>query len=486
MISRIKRNGTQRPADVVSVIRYNQTPNDGIAPIGRQMGKREEGVLRVNRDRFAQVIKYLSGFSTQETNVLFTPKPDGQVLASVDAGESYAQYIFDVDEPLQERFSTRLYILRRISEVAGEGDIVYRLGSQTIWTSDGAKWRVPPVILKSIKPREPWVPVQWIYWDNSLLKWLGIMRQSTMQRVRSGSLDSVLISTQANSELVKNQETGETRIKNRTSYRVIVASDMATMVTYEEKDIDCDHTASLLIDRHIIPQFIATCESGSRIEIKIGVSQFSVTCGRRMATFGLRNGIYPKWQDVVKDARERDSKGSAKIDRLALGGVIRQAGVASSALKVSSHQTLSSQALQLVSAHDDQERSDQTLNTSVDGRFGPIILSTNHLKRLANHWPADELSLEYQGKDHAIVVRSEETPHLMGLINPMKPGWKEVEIDEWPSENEEDEVGTDASSADVPAGVAKEPLGACGRDGCGRGVRTVEPQLTHGSAPGVS
>lgn len=373
----------------------------------------------VGQERIAAVLSYLIGFGDADSSVLFTPV-GGRVIASVDDDRHgiYATCVFEPRQPLAERFGVNLRLLHAIATVMDEGgELSYTQGSNAIFIAGDCRWCFPYYSLAAWRPQPEVQPDSWIEWDRSFAPLLKIFSQSVAKEDTSGCLDCVMIdthasyfSTRAIKQPVDDTETQEEQVF-RGGHRTMVSSDKRVMTIFREGDIDYPHTANLLIERRHIPQIIATCESGAKVEIRIGLNHYSVQCGRRMATFGIRRGVYPKsWNAIFDASRRRDTEGTALMTRKQLSTAVRQSLGDTMRVERKDESVWFTDGESSEIRHDGIESS---------GTFGPVTLRKEYLGRLCGVWPADELAIDYRGTNQFVKVSSNAAKGLTTVIMPV-------------------------------------------------------------------
>lgn len=383
----------------------------------------------VSREVFASVVRYLSQFGRAESPVLFTPIVNGdQVLASIDCNGVYAQYSFAPSQPLKERFACRYSVLHSIADVADDDDIFYRKASTALFSCGDAEYRVPYVSINTIHERPDFITEQNFRWDgSSFVQLLTLMSESVAEEDRDGCLDCVKFELRSSGiGFQMDNAKGELREYQRQGSRIVVASDRKIMTVWHESDVKCDYDASLLIDRRNIPQILATCESQQPVDVRIGVSQFTVQCGRRLAVFGLRSGVYPKgWLAAWKSTKDTPIAGTVSIDRHQLGVAVKQtvAGLTKDDSKAVTLATSYGRMMMSAASDDDRGVSDVAVpSAKVNGRFGPVGIHAAYLELISKHWPDREVSLSSQsgkGSNRPVQVAS-ETKQLTAIVVPME------------------------------------------------------------------
>ncbi|MEM1225983.1 MAG: hypothetical protein AAGJ40_09800 [Planctomycetota bacterium] len=374
--------------------------------------------MEITHERFAGVVGYLSTFANRHTPIMFTPVNDTQVIASVNEDGIYAEYAFEPSSALVQRFATRLDVLKQIAAVTDGGMVQYTHGSQAVFSlesmggtrSTRSDWWIPFVDYTDFAGRPEFEHEGRIDWDGSFARWLQIAKQSTLSADSQGCLDCVLIDTR-----IVNSSEDASGNKKPQCKRFIVSTDRHVMQVYQDTVEDTGRKGSVLIEGRHVPKVVATCESGSRVEIRVGLNHFSVQCGRRSAVFNRRTGIFPKWREVYKQVMRDEPAGEVVVDRHYLGAAVRQAGVAGDAIRITTHDD----GLTIASAFDDC-RSAVDVEVPHYGSFGPITIRNSYLKQITSHWPADSLSIESRSSRQPIVVRSPQEKRFTSMYQLME------------------------------------------------------------------
>jgi hypothetical protein len=350
----------------------------------------------LNSDRFADAIEYLAAFCRPTDSITFTPA--GEFVRISATGElGYAEYWCKWEKPLTDRFAVQLQVIRGLSREVTDSEIQYTKGSQSLWTAGTRQWWVPFSSVEDIRPQVE--AERSTSWDGSFAPMLRLLRSSTREQVvNASSFDCV-------------------RIDVRPLKRSMVSTD-GTCMTVSIDRTQPDGTndfGSMLIDRNLIPLIEEVCKSGSRVEIAAGITQFSIKCGRRLAIFPLRVGMYPKWLSILRQQRSPRVLGLATPERYDLYHVARQAAIVCGSLSIHGNKT----GL-VFDAGESSEFAQVELPATRKGTFGPVKLRASYLKNLASHWPNDTMQLQFRGKDRAVIISSpEEHKRLISLIMPI-------------------------------------------------------------------
>ena len=390
--------------------------------------------------QFQSVMRYLSGFRQSYSAVVFTPVGE-MVVASVDnrtpAGElvSCGEYMFTPKKPLKERFIVRMDMMESVAKVLSDSsqDLEYRKESSAAIVSQHAKWHTPYYSLDCIPDRPEVRPHTKFVWDHGFAETLKAVSHSCVSHEDASCLDCVMLFCLGAIERQKFSKVKEKISAHvKPGKRVMVASDRKTMAIYEDEEYDCfvkkaglqDDTRQpsmrLLIDRRHISQVIATCESGSPVEIRVGVGYWAIQCGRRTAIFPLRKGMIDGgWARAYEAAKNRIAKGTVVLSRGDLAAAHRQvAAVQGDEPWVRVARGDGSAVL--LSGVSDDVRTEVRMEAGLSGRISPVLLSEKYVKQIANHFPADTLSIDYLGKGQPLVVYSEERKQLVKMIQPVR------------------------------------------------------------------
>lgn len=348
-------------------------------------------------DRFADAIEYLSAFCQPTDSITFTPA-GASVRVSVTGDLGYAEYWCGWEEPLANRFAVPIQVIRGLSQELGDGTVQYIRGSQSLWVSGTRQWWVPFSAVEEIRPQVE--AERSTSWDGGFAPMLRLLRSSTRESISNGasSLDCV-------------------RVEVRPHRRSMVSTDGACMtVSIDRTAKDNDDFGTILIERHLIPLIAHICESGMRVEIGVGITNFSIKCGRRLAIFPLRNGMFPKWLPILREYRAKKVIGTATPSRTDLFHVAKQAAIVCSSLTIQGDGTGLT-----FDAGSDSGIAEVKLPANRKGEFGPVRLKANYLKNLAANWPHPAMQLQFRGTDHPVMVWTpDEGKRLISLVMPIK------------------------------------------------------------------
>jgi hypothetical protein len=347
--------------------------------------------VKIATDQFESGIQYLSGFADRDSSVLFTPLSAGSlVIASVVGQVGQGEYLFRPTEPLAERFAVRASTIASIAAVASGDDVEYRPGSSSMFVSGSASWWVPYVSIDEVPPRMDVDPESWVSLDGKSIKWLSMMRVTVCDKDQTGVLDCVLLDVKANQD-------------GRSGRRTWVSCDRAAMLVVDTKDVDCSHSVKLLIEGRLIPLIMATCESGSAVEIRVGISRYSVQCGKRTATFGLRRGVYPReWVRVHESTSKMSLAGhhAAIVSRESLWQAVRQSGASRGAVEISTDY----RGVVVRSAEEEIE-SEIVIASEVLPGLGPVVIKGSYARRLSELWPSERIEIYSSDSKSPVVLR---------------------------------------------------------------------------------
>lgn len=356
--------------------------------------------MRVSSDRFASVINYLSGFGDHDSVIQFAPLGK-LVVASIAGPVAYAEFVFEPSVPLESRWCCRHDTLKRIAAVIGDDDVVYSEGSRASISCGGARWWLGYGDLMSIAESPEVNAAATIKMEGSAIDCLSMMRAVVAQSDDSGVLDCVLLETK------ESQEGGDGR-------RVWVACDRVAMAIVEQRGVDCQASEKLLIEGRMIPYWMSTCESGSAIEVRIGVNHYSVQCGRRFATFPVRSGVYPKsWPRIWSIAKSMNDVNSNRfvVAKSAMSEAIRQCLGGSRVLSLSTD--IRGMVISSVSESGEFCESEVAIRDEGESHnkvgFGPVLVKGSYVRRVVDLWGSGSVEAFNASRESPVVLRDSTT-----------------------------------------------------------------------------
>lgn len=353
--------------------------------------------MKLKVDRFRDAIDYLAAFVRDYESITFTPH--GQLVRISASGQAaYAEVWLQSEESLAARFAVQLHVIRRIVHCLDDGEILYRQGSQSSWEQDSRRWWIPYSSVEDSRPNVE--PERSTYWDGQFGPLLRLMRTCTRETENNASaLDCV-------------------RMEITEHRRSIVATDGVALSSFSS-DANADDTdfGVLMIERQIIPLIEKTCESGMKVEIAAGIKSYSIKCGRRLAIFPLREGMFPRWREIIKEQQQGKMSGSVSPDKDHLRHVAKQASIVCSSVIM----TAESDSLVFDATSEDTGFAEVGIPVVRKGAFGPLRLKADYLRRIAEAWPAMTLQMQFRGPERPLIIQSSEADSkLVSLIMPVR------------------------------------------------------------------
>ncbi len=367
--------------------------------------------MKLSRGQFSSIVKYLGSFASGNDVVQFRPL-GSSIIASIDGANGHAEIISNPVAELESRFAVGIGVLRSIDSVAGDDDIAYVEGSSAKLSCGDATWWIPYNDINLVGNRPDVEPHAWIEVGNDFSSWLSVLRDFSQDKDERGSLDCLLLDVRA----TQNGKSGQ-----RLGRQTLVASNRVSMAVYDRRNVDCEVTTRLLIEKRLTPLISSTCESGMPSTIRVGLNYYSVQCGRRIATFPVRRGVFPKsWIDVYQQhSRSLPEDKTATINVRSLGSSVRKACADSGTVKLSGEGYTF-----VVDSSDSKSDSKVECGLASTGEipfsmFGPVCISEKQVRSVCRSWPSENVTIMNDDRDKPVIFKTGEHSGLLIMVQPI-------------------------------------------------------------------
>lgn len=367
--------------------------------------------MKLSRGQFSSIVKYLGSFASGNDVVQFRPL-GSSIIASIDGANGHAEIISNPMAELDSRFAVGIGVLRSIDLVAGDDDIAYVEGSSAKLSCGDATWWIPYNDISLVGNRPDVDPHAWIEVGSDFSSWLSVLRDFSQDKDERGSLDCLLLDVRA----TQNGKSGQ-----RLGRQTLVASNRVSMAVFDRRNVDCEVTTRLLIEKRLTPLFSSTCESGMPSTIRIGLNHYSVQCGRRIATFPIRRGVFPKsWSDVYQQySRSLPEDKTATMNAKALASSVRKACPETGTVKLSGEGYSF-----VVDSSDSKSDSKVECGLASTGEipfsmFGPVCLGGSQVRKVCRSWPSDNVTLMNDREDKPVIFKTDEYDGLLIMVQPI-------------------------------------------------------------------
>ena len=349
---------------------------------------------------FCTAIDYLAEFGDEESSIVFTPR-GGIVHLEVFGENCYGKYTLRVTDSDHERFAVNLHALHEASKQLDDAPVELLAASSAKLTCAGETWWIPYQDLPNHSA--PKVKVRsTATWGHELTRHIQLMSVAMNSFQDNACLDCILIDQRAQRQSV-------------------VATNGQILVAYSERNKEKMRAPrSILLERKHVAKFAKLCESESTVEISIGLTNFSVRCGRRFAIFDLRKGRFPRWEDWFSRAKSitsnlANSTGAFTTTKEEINSACRQLPVGEQVVEVVSH--LNGVRL---TTHQREHQEHALVSSEIINHFGPISIRADYLVKLAQNWPYPNIQVQYQQANEPIVLSSPQSnANLLALIMPV-------------------------------------------------------------------